>query len=102
LHLYSAGPTGTLEGFYFGVRLIAMPSIEHNYILANRLSELGVAINMPLRDLTSKTIRETVEKSLEDDRLYDRLKQMQRIVRSLGGSVAAVDKIEEYLASRAN
>jgi len=102
LHLYSAGPTSTLEGFYFGVRLVAMPSIEHNYILANRLSELGVAINLPLQEVTSNTIRETVEKALQDDKLYDRVEQMQRIVRNLGGSEMAVDKIEEYLASRAN
>jgi MGT family glycosyltransferase len=101
LHLYSGGPTGTLEGLYFGVPLIAIPSLEHNYIVANRLAELGVAINLPIHTLTSQMIREQVEAVLQDDTFLGRVKQMQHVVRSSGGSAMAVNKIEEFLADSA-
>ena len=100
LHLYSGGPTGTLEGFYFGVPLIAIPSDEHNYIIVNRLAELGVVRNLPLHALTSQTIREHVEAVLQDHTFLGRVKQMQHVIRSAGGSVMAVDRIEEFLAGR--
>jgi MGT family glycosyltransferase len=100
LHLYSGGPTSTLEALYFGVPIIAITSLEHNYIVANRLSELGVAPNVPLHKLTSPIIREYVEAVLQDDTLLGRVKQMHHVVRNSGGSVTAVDKIEEFLAIR--
>ena len=101
LHLYSGGPTSTLEGLYFGVPLIAIPSYDRNYIIANRLAELGVVHTLPLHTLTSQMIRENVEAVLQDDALLGRVKQMQHVLRSSGGSVLAVDRIEEFLAGRA-
>jgi MGT family glycosyltransferase len=98
LHLYSGGPNGTLEGLHFGVPLIAIPSYDRNYIIANRLAELGVLVNLPLHALTSQTIRQSIEAVLQDDRLLGRMNEMQRVVRSSGGSVMAVDRIEEVLA----
>ena len=49
LHLYSGGPNGTLESLHFGVRLIAIPSYDRSYIIANRLAELGIVRNLPDR-----------------------------------------------------
>lgn len=101
LHLYSGGPNGTLEGLYFGVPLIAITSYDRNYITANRFAELGIARNLQLHTLTSQMIRENVDAVLQDNTMLDRIKEMQHVVRRAGGSVMAVDRIEEFLTSRA-
>lgn len=98
LHLYSGGISGTLEGFYFGVPLIALPSYIGNYQIAKRVAELGFGLNLPLHAMTSEMIRENIEKVLQDDAFLGRVKQMQQVIRSSGGSVMAVDRIEEFLA----
>jgi MGT family glycosyltransferase len=100
LHLYSGGPTGTLEGFYFGVPLIAIPSDDHNYLIVDRLAELGFVRRIPIEGLTGQAIRENAEAVLKDDVFLSRVKQMQSVVRNSGGSVMAVDRIEEFLAGR--
>lgn len=94
------GISGTLEGFYFGIPLIALPSYGPNYQIVTRLAEQGVALNLPIRELTARMIRENVERVLQDDRLRDRLRHMQHVVRSSGGSVTAVDRIEQFLVGR--
>lgn len=101
LHLYSGGVGGTLEGFYFGVPLIAVPSYGPNYKIARRLAELGFALNLPLHGLTDQMLRESVDSVLQDDALLKRVKEMQHVVRSSGGSVTAVDRIEQFIAERA-
>lgn len=102
LHLYSGGIGGTVEGFYFGVPLIAVPSLGTTYRIANRLAELGFALNLPLHSLTSQMIRENIERALHDNTFLSRVKQMQHVVRSSGGSAIAVDRIEEFLAGCGN
>lgn len=101
LHLYSGGPNGTLEGLYYGVPLIAIPSDDRNYIIANRLAELGVVLNLPLHELSSQMLREHVEAVMQDDTLLGQAKQVQDVVRNSGGSVIAVDRIEQFLADYA-
>lgn len=101
LHLYSGGPHSTVEGFYFGVPLIAVPSFEQDYCIASRLAELGAVLNLPLHGLTSQTIRENVDAVLQDAGVRRRVQQIQHVVRGSGGSVMAVDRIEEFLAGRA-
>jgi MGT family glycosyltransferase len=101
LHFYSGGISGTLEGFYFGVPLIALPSFAPNYKIANRIAEQGFALNLPLHALTSQMIRETVDAVFQDHAFLSRVRQIQQVVRDSGGSVMAVDRIEEFLASRA-
>ena len=101
LHLYSGGPNGTLESLYFGVPLIAIPTFDRSYIIANRLAELGIVRNLPLHTLTSQMIRGNVESVLQDHTFLGRVKEMQKVVRSSGGSAMAVDRIEEFLAARA-
>jgi MGT family glycosyltransferase len=101
LHLYSGGIGGTLEGFYFGVRLIAIPSYAPNYRIASHLAERGLLTNLPLNSITSRMIRETVESVMHDDAILVRLKRMQNVVRNSGGSARAIDRIEGFLAQRA-
>jgi len=101
LHLYSGGPSGTLEGFYFGVPLIAIPSDDHNYIIVDRLAELGFVRKLPIDVLTGQLIRENIDAALRDEAFLGRVKQMQSVVRSSGGSAMAVDRIDEFLAGRA-
>jgi len=100
LHVYSGGPTGTLEGLYFGVPLIAIPFEDHNKIIVDRLSELGVVLNLPSQSLTSRMIREKIEAALRDSAFLSRVKEMQGVIRSSGGSVMAADRIDDYLAGR--
>lgn len=101
LHLYSGGPNGTLEGLYFGVPLIAIPSQDRSHIIANQLAEHGLVRTLPLHALTTKSIRENIEAALRDDQLLCRTREMQNVIRSSGGSAMAVDKIEQFLAARA-
>jgi len=101
LHLYSGGIGGTLEGFYFGVPLIALPSYGPNYKLANRVAELGFAVNLPIHELTNELIRDSVDRVLKDDDLLARVKKMQRVVKDSGGSASAVDRIERFLTESA-
>jgi MGT family glycosyltransferase len=98
LHLYSGGISGTLEGFYFGVVLIAMPTFSYNYRIAERLAERGLTLNLPFHALTSQMIRDSVDAALRDHALLGRVRQMQTVVRSSGGAREAVDRIEKFLA----
>jgi MGT family glycosyltransferase len=100
LHLYSGGPNGTLEGLYFGVPLIAIPSYDRNHIIADHLAEQGIVLNLPLQTLTTKSIRENIEAALLDDKLLCRARKMQQVIRTSGGSAMAVDEIERFLAER--
>lgn len=100
LHLYSGGAGGTLEGFFFGVPLIAVPSFGPNYKIANRLAELGVALNLSLHGMTGQAIRDNVARALHDEAFLGRVRQIQSVVRNQGGSATAVDRIENFLAER--
>lgn len=100
LHLYSGGISGTLEGFHFGVPLIALSSFIHNHRIASRVSELGFALNLPRHTVTKEMIRDSVERVFQDDALLSRVKEMQCVIRNAGRSEIAVDRIERFLSGR--
>jgi MGT family glycosyltransferase len=98
LAVTQGGLGNMLESIYYGLPVIAVP-MEHGFGDQNsyRMAELGLGICLRGSELTTRTMRASVGKVMGDDSLRNRVKQMQKVFKSHGGTQLAVDRIESFL-----
>ena len=89
-----------MESLFFGVPLVVIPSIREQRLTGRRIQELGLGIVLEHENLTPETLRETVRKIARDPEIRARVKRMQHIVRSSGGSHRAVEAIVKFANGR--
>jgi MGT family glycosyltransferase len=94
------GLNSTMESLFFGVPLVVIPSIREQRLTGRRIQELGLGIVLDHENLTPETLRETVRKIARDPEIRARVKRMQHIVRSSGGSHRAVEAIVKFANGR--
>lgn len=87
----------TLECLYHGVPVVAVPSMPSNAEVAFRLTELGVGLHVPERDMTPLSLRSAVDTASMDDAIHSRVSRMQDELKRNRGEELAADAIEEFL-----
>jgi len=83
-----------LESLSFGVPVLAVPNHAFNSEVAYRVAELGLGIHLRSADVSSNSIRTCVDEIIGDTAMHERVREMQRVIRSSGGARLATDLIE--------
>lgn len=100
LYICAGGGYSTLEALHFGVPMLLFPIWPPQEVVAARIHELGLGINLPRHSMTPEMIKRNVAGILGDAAIAQNVRRMQHIVQNSGGAVLAVDKMEEALLER--
>ena len=90
------GLNSTMESLYFGVPLVVIPSIREQRLTARRVQEMGLGLVLDHGGLTPESLREAVRTVARDPEIRSRVKGMQKLVRSTGGSRQATEAIVKF------
>jgi len=96
----NSGMGTVLEALNSGVPILAVPNHAFNSEVAHRVDELGLGIHVRSADLSPTTLRAGVDLIVSDVAMNDRVKAMQKIVRSSGGASRAAELIESVIRMR--
>jgi MGT family glycosyltransferase len=91
------GLNSTMESLYFGVPLVVVPSIKEQRLTARRVQGMGLGLVLEHGQLTPETLREAVRTVACDQEIRRRVKSMQKLVRSAGGSGRATEAIINFV-----
>lgn len=97
--LSHTGMNSTMESLQAEVPLVAVPQMPEQEANARRVEDLGLGRRLDPAELSAELLRTAVTEVHHDERIRANLKQMRAAFDSAGGASAAVDAIEEYLAS---
>jgi len=92
-----AGMGGCGEGLLAGVPMIAVPQAAEQFINADRLVELGVARRIDTQEATAGNLRAALHDLVGDAEVARRSAQMRADASAEGGTLRAVDLIENAL-----
>ena len=92
-----AGHTTISQSIYYGKPMILIPTPSHTEQLNNakRTAQIGIAKVMAQRKLTTKTLLKNVEKTLKDEKIYERTIQVQNEVSGVNGLETSTEIILE-------
>ena len=91
------GLNSTMESLYFGVPLVVVPSIKEQRLTARRVQGMGLGLVLEHGQLTPEILREAVRTVACDREIRRRVKSMQKLVRSAGGSGRATEAIINFV-----
>jgi MGT family glycosyltransferase len=91
------GLNSTMESLYFGVPLVVIPSIKEQRLTARRVQGMGLGSVLEHGQLTPETLREAVRTAACDQEIRSRVKSMQKLVQSAGGSRRATEAIINFV-----
>jgi MGT family glycosyltransferase len=94
------GLNSTMESLCFEVPLVVLPSIREQRLTARRVQELGLGVVLDRVELTPETLREAVRAVASDPDIHTRVKSMQQLTRSAGGSQRATEAIVKFAHGR--
>jgi MGT family glycosyltransferase len=94
------GLNSTMESLYFGVPLVLIPSIKEQHLTARRIQGMGLGSVLEHGQLTPETLREAVRTVACDQGIRSRVKSMQKLVRSAGGSRRATEAIINFVKAQ--
>jgi len=88
------------EAAYHGVPLVvtSLGFLEEE-LEGNVFERLGIAVHLKNAEMNADSLRRAVKRALSDSGLIDRVKQIQRCVKSEPGAEETANRIEEYLES---
>ncbi|MEV0336492.1 macrolide family glycosyltransferase [Nocardia sp. NPDC050717] len=92
-----AGMGGASEGLQAGVPMIAVPQAAEQFMNADRLVELGVAVRVDTADATPDALRAALAALLDDPALARRVAGLRVAAAAEGGTARAVALIEDML-----
>lgn len=97
LFIGQAGQGGTLEAIYWGLPQILFPPSPYHSLVAQRVSELGLGVFLPLADMSRETVVGQAAALLKDEETRARIQTARKSM--LGGSGADIgaDVLEECL-----
>jgi MGT family glycosyltransferase len=95
-----AGMNSTMEALYHQVPLIAVPQMHEQFVIANRVEELGLGRLLDSHATTAQQLRDTVEHVAADPTIRTHLVAMKQQLDSAGGAMAGADAVEHYLGLR--
>lgn len=92
-----SGMGTALESLHFGVPIVALPNHAFNAEVAYRVAELGLGVHLRDRDVSSGSLRASVDALMADSGVRARLATMQNAMRKCGGAELAANLIEAAL-----
>lgn len=90
------GLNSTMESLYFAVPLVVIPSIREQRLTARRVQEMGLGLVLDHGGLSPEALRGAVRTVAGDPEIRSRVKNMQKLVRSTGGSRQATEAIVKF------
>lgn len=95
-----AGFNSVNEGLYFGVPMLALPKVNDQYMVAKRLTALGLGITEDMSALTPETLRERMKALLTDARIRENCLRFSQSMRVCAGMDDAARRLEQFAAGR--
>lgn len=93
-----AGMGGTGESIYYGVPMIAIPQMDEQAITANLIEQRGLGVAFLNKNkITSASLKEAIEKLLQDESYRRTAAEYSADMKSLGGAKASADAIMNFL-----
>ncbi|MFD0677976.1 MULTISPECIES: macrolide family glycosyltransferase [unclassified Paenibacillus] len=93
LFITHGGMNSTSEGMYYGVPLIVLPQSADQPVVARRVAQLGVGIQLNQEGLTAQDLREAAESVLKDASIPKQCVEIGDSFRAAGGYHRAVEEI---------
>ncbi|MFC4147341.1 macrolide family glycosyltransferase [Micromonospora mangrovi] len=89
-----AGMNSAMEAMYFGTPVVALPHMPEQRIIAARLAELGLGVDLSGQPVTADGLRAAVDAVAADDAVRAAVGTIRDALRSTDGPPRAADYIE--------
>ncbi|MFI6637965.1 nucleotide disphospho-sugar-binding domain-containing protein [Streptomyces sp. NPDC050504] len=86
-----------IESLYFNTPLVVVPTSRFQRAVADRVTELGLGIQVAPEDADSAALADAVATVMDDPDITRAVREFQRQMRRAGGPRRAADEIERYL-----
>ena len=90
------GSNGVHEALYYGVPLLVLPQFGDQSDWAAMVMQSGVGLQLKLHQVTSQTIKESIE-TIESGEYHEKAQKMSQIMKRAGGVDKAADLVEFYV-----
>jgi MGT family glycosyltransferase len=96
LFITHGGMNGVNEALYFNVPLLVIPQRWDQYLVANRIAELGVGINMKNMEFNTRELYQAAEQIFTNDIYRRQSRIIGESLRSTGSYKQAADEIFQF------
>ena len=96
LFITHGGMNSSSEGLYNNIPLIVVPQFGDQFMVAARVVQLSAGVSL-IKDVDSDSIKEAVNKILENDSYKESARKIGESLKSCGGYKKAADFIHEML-----
>ncbi|PFJ13378.1 glycosyl transferase [Bacillus cereus] len=93
------GMNSSSEALYYGVPLVVIPVTGDQPLVAKRVTEVGAGIRLNRKELTSESLRESVQKVMTDVTFKENSRKMGESLRDAGGYKKAIEEIMKFISS---
>jgi MGT family glycosyltransferase len=91
-----AGFNSVSEALFFGVPMLAFPMINDQYMVARRLSSMGLGIVGNIKELTKQFLRLNVEKLLGNEEIRNNCSHISLEMKKPGRLTKTIEYIERF------
>lgn len=96
LFITHGGMNSSSESLYFGVPMIVIPVMGDQPIVAQRIEDLKVGIQLNLKNLTPMTLHNAVMEVLSNDVYLENSHKIKCTLKNAGGYIKAAETIELF------
>lgn len=100
LFVTHGGMNSVNEALLYGVPMIVVPQVGDQYLVGNRVRELGAGLTVATGDATPARLRELAARVLAEPLFRQRCQEIGASLREAGGHSRAVDEIWEWKRER--
>ena len=97
LFVSHGGFNSVSEALYYGVPIITIPMVNDQYMVAKRVEKVGAGITLQMKEITEKSIKESVLKMLSYIKYHEASERIGKSFQSAGGYEKAADYILELV-----
>ncbi len=94
------GTNSIWEALLNKVPVVVFPQGGDQYLVANRVEELGLGVWIKQKKIQPKQLRKVVERVMQDERTRSNIARLSMSLRKAGGTQKAVDLILEFKESQ--
>jgi UDP:flavonoid glycosyltransferase YjiC (YdhE family) len=85
------------EALFHRVPLIVFPQVNDQFLVARRVTSLGVGERMSARDVRPARLRDLVRRVLRDENMRRRVKEQGEALRAAGGATRAAEIVIDFV-----
>ncbi|OPZ83526.1 MAG: Oleandomycin glycosyltransferase [Firmicutes bacterium ADurb.Bin419] len=93
------GPNSVNEALYNNVPMILVPQYADQFVVAQRVEELGAGINVEKDKVNAGILKQAVAKVMSDSSFKANSEKIGDSIRAAGGNVRGADEILEFVRS---